>query len=258
MLIDQDRIQAILNEKHAYYASHDAIRRDSRWFPYSTDLFEKQLTPTSRVLDIGCGNGSTLLEIPHAFQSAVGIDNDPEHIQLAETARLEQGVTNVEFLLLDFPGETARLQPESFDLVFSLRGPLGDSPRNIQAALSLLRRDGLLYCEEIGDQHQREVREIFDDPAGKDLPAPAAPLLKTLMQSCGVDVRLVQDVFTQWIYPDVYAWFGFTCNLWTWLGRPLPAPDDPRIGQFASRNSNSAGEIVTTHHVVIVAGVKPQ
>lgn len=42
----------------------------------------------------------------------------------------------------------------------------------------------------------------------------------------------------------------------TWLGIPLPEPDDPRIALFAERNTIATREIETTHHVAWVAGVK--
>jgi hypothetical protein len=53
----------------------------------------------------------------------------------------------------------------------------------------------------------------------------------------------------------VYAWLVYICNLWTWLGVLLPEPNDPRIAQFAERNTIETGEIETTHHTVLVAGV---
>jgi len=78
------------------------------------------------------------------------------------------------------------------------------------------------------------------------------------MQRNGVNVRLEANLFTKWIYPDVYAWLEYQCNIWAWLKLALPQPDDPRIGQFAERNTTDTGEIETTHHIVWVAGVKKQ
>jgi hypothetical protein len=80
--------------------------------------------------------------------------------------------------------------------------------------------------------------------------------VKVLLEQNGFDVRLTADVFTKWIYPDVVAWLEMECNLRTWLGMPLPEADDPRIALFAERNTIATGEIETTHHVALVAGVK--
>ena len=46
------------------------------------------------------------------------------------------------------------------------------------------------------------------------------------------------------------------CNLWTWLGIPLPEPGDPRLAVFAERNTTPSGEIKLTMHACWLAGVK--
>lgn len=256
MQIDQDRIRVILMAEHSYYGGRDAIRVDARWYPDRQHIIAPQLSPAMRILDVGCGDGGFLLELNSSFHSGLGIDNDPEHIRLAEEAKREQGVQNVDFLLLDYPGEIAKLQPESFDMVVSLRGPVSDTAEGIRAAHRLLRSDGLLYCEEIAEQHQKEIVEIFTGLARSNEATRTADRVKALFEQNGFQVRLVADLFTKWIYPDVYAWVEYISNLWTWLGVPLPEPDDPRIGLFAERNTIATGEIETTHHVAWIAGVK--
>jgi len=178
---------------------------------------------------------------------------------MAEEAKRARGVQNVDFLPLDYPHEIEQLQPGSFDMSMSLRGPLPDTPLGIQSAYRLLRPGGLLFCEEIGELHHKEVVEIFGyRSGGKEMACLVRKVdeLKGLLEGTGFDVRLAADLFTKWLYPDVYAWLEFLCNIWTWLGIPLPEPDDPRIAQFAERNTTSTGEIETTHHVALIAGVK--
>jgi SAM-dependent methyltransferase len=257
MQIDQDRIRAILNSDHSYYGGRDIpIRKDDRWIPVWENLIAPQLSPGMRVLDVGCGNGHFLLELNTSFLTGLGIDNDPEHIQMAEDAKRAQGVHNVDFLLLDFPREIAQLQLASFDMVTSFRGPVPETAESIQAARHLLRPDGLLFCEEIAELHQKEKVEIFGDSSRRDEGYSRAGEVRNLMERNGFDVRLAADVFTKWIYPDIYAWLKYQCNIWAWLGVPLPEPDDPRISLFAERNAIATGEIETTHHVAWVAGVK--
>jgi SAM-dependent methyltransferase len=249
MQIDRDRVQAILKAEHAYYGGGDIpIRRDERWKPYWQHIIAPQLSPAMRVLDVGCGKGHFLLELSASFHTGLGIDNDPEHIQMAEEAKRAEGVHNVDFLLLDYPGEVARLEPESFDMVVSLRGPLTENAESIQAARRLLCPNGLPYCEEIAELHQKEKREIFDPDSLKET-IPRVDEVKALMEGNGFDVRLAADVFTKWFYPDIYAWLQYECNIRAWLGIPLPEADDPRIALFAERNTIATGEIETTHHV---------
>jgi hypothetical protein len=79
---------------------------------------------------------------------------------------------------------------------------------------------------------------------------------RVAMEQNGLSVRLAADIVSKRYYLDIYAWLQFQCAIWSWLGMPLPAADDPRIAWFAERNRSTTGEIETTHHVVWVAGVK--
>lgn len=257
MQIDKHRIQAILNKDHGYYGGRDIpIRTDYRWCPDWQNIIVPQLSPTMRILDVGCGDGGFLLELRSHFLSGLGIDNDPEHIQMAEEAKHAEGIHNVDFLVLEYPREVIRLQPESFDMVVSLRGPVPDTIEGVRAAHSLIRPDGLLYCEEIAEQHHKEVAEIFGEHSSAKELVRKVDQLRDMVERNGFDVRFAADSFTKWIYPDVYAWVEYITNLWTWLGIPLPEPDDPRIALFAERNMIATGEIVTTNHVAWIAGVK--
>ena len=81
-------------------------------------------------------------------------------------------------------------------------------------------------------------------------------LERVTMEQNGLSVRLAADIVSKRYYPDIYAWLQFQCAIWSWLGMPLPAADDPRIAWFAELNRSTTGEIETTHHVVWVAGIK--
>jgi len=241
--IDQDRIRAILKAEHSYYGGDDIpIREDNRWHPDWQNIIAPQLSPEMRILDVGCGKGHFLLELSASFHTGLGIDNEPEHIQMAEEAKRAQGIKNVDFLLLDYPGEIARLKPESFDMVVSLRGPIGDTSLSIQAAHHLLRSDGLLYCEDIAELHQKEKMEIFYPGSLNKEILPQVDEVRMLMEQNGFDVRLAADIFTKWIYPDIYAWLQYECNIRAWLDIPLPEPDDRRIALFAERNTIATGD----------------
>ena len=141
-------------------------------------------------------------------------------------------------------------------MLVSLRGPILDSAESVQAAHRLLRPDGLIYCEEIAELHQKEKKAVFDPDSLSQAGPSRVVQVKQLLAENGFEVRLAIDFFTKWIYPDIYAWFAYECNLRNWLNMPMLAPDDPRIGLFADQNTNAAGEIVTTHHVAQVGGVK--
>jgi SAM-dependent methyltransferase len=254
MQLDLNQIRDVINARHGYYRNRPRTRVDSRWHPDVVGLFKPELTTESRVLEVGCGDGGMLFELSPFIHSGVGVDYDPEHLRLAEEAKREQGVANLEFIPLDYPGDAERLEAGTFDLVYDLRGPLPETTAGFQAARRLLKPGGLLFCEGLGENHQKEKMVIFE-PSQAGGSVRSVGVLQRRMERNGFDVRFTADAYTKWIYPDIYAWLQMECNIRAWLGVPLPEPDDPRIASFAERNTNAAGEIVTTHHVVWVAGV---
>lgn len=255
MELDQGRIKTIFEKEHSFYSDNAKCRKDKRLHPFTGNFILSQVLPEMRILDLGCGNGATLLRGYSRFGYGLGIDNDPDHIDIAEEALKRSDVANVEFRLLDFEVHADELPDGSFDFIFSQRGPL-DSRPTIQAALRILRSDGVVFSEEIGDQHLHEVSEIFESDDEQ-------PQIKTLEQrrmemlEFGVDVRIAADIITKWYYPDIYEWLQFQCDIWIWLDEALPEADDPRLRLFAERNTTTTGEIETTHHVTWIGGVKP-
>jgi SAM-dependent methyltransferase len=255
MNLDQDRIRAILKAEHGYYSGGDfQTRVDDRWnLGYYTEFMARQLSPQARVLDVGCGQGHILLEMCKSFHHGLGIDKDPGFLKMAEEAKRAEGITNVDFLLLDFPHDADRLPSESFDLVMSIRGPIGETAEEVHAAHRLLCPDGLLFCTEIAELHHKEVMETFSPEVQKNR---RVDEVKGLVEQNGFDVRMAADIITKEFYADFYAWLQSECNIRVWLGAPLPEPDDHRLELFAERNTIATGEIETTNHVCWVAGVK--
>jgi SAM-dependent methyltransferase len=71
-----------------------------------------------RLLDLGCGTGTLLLQLAPSFEQAIGVDPEPDMLREAENAAREQGFENVEWIR----GSSADLEtlaPEigRFDLV---------------------------------------------------------------------------------------------------------------------------------------------
>ena len=255
--VDRSRVAVILGEAHSYYGSRAAnYRADLRMTPDARDFLGTQFEPHMAILDIGCGNGATLLEHAGKFAEGVGIDNDPAHLALAEQALAESGSANVAFRLLEVDQLPEQGWGNRFDLVFTERGPVGFESRSIQAALSVLRTDGVIFVEAIADLHHQEVREVFGSGPRFNQAIRSLDQVRVAMERNGVGVRLAADLISKRYYPDIYEWLRFQCGIWAWSHTPLPAADDPRFALFARRNTTDSGEIETTHHVVWVAGVK--
>ncbi len=257
MELDRDRLRAILEADHSYYGSQaPESRDDDRLVPSASDFIASQFDPDMRVLDVGCGSGATLVENADRFGSGLGLDDDPDHVRLADEALRRGGRDNVEFRLLDFREESLELEAESFDFVFSERGPIGYDGYGIQAALRVLKEDGLLFCEVIGNLHHQEVNAVFGPTTPRHQMIRTLDEVRVAMERNGVSIRIASETVTKRYYPSIYDWLSFQCGIWAWGGGPLPSPDDARLSLFAERYMRPSGEIETTHHVVWVGGVK--
>jgi SAM-dependent methyltransferase len=71
-----------------------------------------------RLLDLGCGTGTLLLQLAPFFEHAVGIDPEPDMLREARRASREQGFENVEWIR-GSSGELPALEPAlgRFDVV---------------------------------------------------------------------------------------------------------------------------------------------
>jgi ubiquinone/menaquinone biosynthesis C-methylase UbiE len=110
--------------------------------------------PTARLLDVGCADGRTLLEISSSFGEVHGIDLSIGMLEAAQRSLIASNQQNVSFSRRD---ATATGFPTgSFDIITSRRGPLaaGEFHR-------LLQPGGVLIYLGIGEEDARSLKEVF-------------------------------------------------------------------------------------------------
>jgi len=100
----------------------DAI--DSLSGPYGLAVMDAlAIEPGERVLDVGCGTGTTVLELARRVGpdgAVVGLDISPAMVAAARSRAEAAGVANATFVAAD--AQTADLTAEPFDVVFSRFG----------------------------------------------------------------------------------------------------------------------------------------
>ena len=140
-----DRLAASYAKKPV--ADPDAYER-------TLDRVRAHLTPRARVLELGCGTGTTALKLAASAGALLATDYSAEMIAIAtEKARAER-VTNVTFRTATL--DDGALAAEPFDVVLAMNflHLLADLPARFARIRELLRPNGLFISKTpcVGDQ----------------------------------------------------------------------------------------------------------
>ena len=262
--IDYDRMHQIIQAgRHGYYDREEC--RLTREGPLSLnidDVFRRVCRPQSRVLDVGCGNARTLIRNAALFAEGVGLDNHEPHLRLAEQNVAASGVTNVR--IVEGRGDNLPFDKESFDFVFSERGPLGVDVNTFNA-VRVLRRGGTLLFETPGSWGYFEPCYVFDM---LNIPIHKVPQTDRLdsqiavMARNGIDVQLAASTIERLVFEDFYEWLKFHLSAWDYYENwrftdwPLPEHQVHGLGRFLVLCADEAGRIRVTNHRLWIGGVR--
>jgi SAM-dependent methyltransferase len=98
---NRDQIEFWNSDESRHWVEQQG-RYDSMLAPYATRLFSAAaIAPTERVLDIGCGTGTTTLAAAAHAKEALGVDIAEAMIARARDRAREQGVPNATFEVAD-------------------------------------------------------------------------------------------------------------------------------------------------------------
>lgn len=124
--------------------------------------FDKELrlrTAEKTVLDEGCGNAAFTLRIAAKAKQVKGIDISTTALRQAETRLVRSGLANVGFSLED-AGKLS-FRKNTFDVVYSRRGPGSDSTQTLSEAYRVLRNNGIFMEITIGERDKQNLARIF-------------------------------------------------------------------------------------------------
>lgn len=108
-------------------------------------LTRERLRPTDRLLDVGCGTGTIVLELAPNVERAVGVDLSTKMIAIAKEKAATAGAANAEFRA-EAAGGLEGVEDASFDCVLAFNIlHLVEEPAALARALHrVLRPGGLL------------------------------------------------------------------------------------------------------------------
>jgi len=123
------------------------------------NLIKKYADKNFVVLDLGCGSGELALEMSSCFKEIIGIDPIKRYIKTAEEDKKTMEVKNVSFVVAS--GEELPFANNKFDLIISSRGPLSSNFNFFKEAKRVLKPEGFLIEETIGESDKIELKKIF-------------------------------------------------------------------------------------------------
>jgi ubiquinone/menaquinone biosynthesis C-methylase UbiE len=226
-----------LGPYEAYYRKDEVeMDRLGALVPETSDVLRRAFARSRRVLDVGCGDGRTLLANADQLSHATGIDESEYMIALALRSVDAMGIGHV-----DFQQAKAVALPfadDAFDMVFSERGPLGHSDATLDEALRVLEAGGLIFVETLGDY----------DTLGIE---------KRRFETHGVALQALLARTHTLVFSDFYELLKYQCSNLVYMGRGLP-PESDRVWleTMLSQATDASGRISVPYDTIWIAGSK--
>ena len=111
------------------------------------------------VLDEGCGSGVFTLKIAKRANRVRGIDTSTTALGLANRNLKRSRLSNADFRLADV--RHLPFPDNSFDVVYSRRGPGTDTLHNLAEAYRVLKQNGVFMEVTIGERDKQNLARIF-------------------------------------------------------------------------------------------------
>jgi SAM-dependent methyltransferase len=156
------------------------------------------------VLDEGCGSGALSLKIARKASRVRGIDTSTTALRLAGRNLKRIRLSNVDFRLAD-----ARHLPfldNSFDVVYSRRGPGSDSIRTLVEAYRVLKKNGIFMEITIGERDKQNLARIFGRGQMLHVKGQVSTKKKEMMEKAGFSRVITRDYLATEVFkgmPDL-------------------------------------------------------
>jgi 2-polyprenyl-3-methyl-5-hydroxy-6-metoxy-1,4-benzoquinol methylase len=127
---------------------------DEAAYERTLERVRARLTPDTRVLELGCGTGSTALRLATSAREILATDYSAEMIAIGAAKARASNVTNVRFR--QWSPDDLAFAPESFDVVMAMNflHLIDDLPALLARVHELVRPGGLFVAKTpcLGDQ----------------------------------------------------------------------------------------------------------
>jgi len=122
---------------------------DPASYDHTLERTRAYLSPGDRVLELGCGTGTTALRLAGDVAHITASDISAEMLAIGARKAAEAGAQNVTFLHADVHAAAASGEPHDAVLAFNLFHLTGSLPESLAAAASLVKPGGYLISKTI-------------------------------------------------------------------------------------------------------------
>jgi ubiquinone/menaquinone biosynthesis C-methylase UbiE len=148
-------------------------------------------TVSRKVLDLGCGTGAFTLRVAKHARKVIGADISSIALDIAEKNRRKRNVQNVEFRFAD--ASQIPFSSNSFEIVFSRRGPGSDRTRTLSEAHRVLKPTGLFMEITIGERDKGNIARIFGRGQMLAVRGQISSLKKKMLERVGFKTMVARD-----------------------------------------------------------------
>ena len=174
-------------------------------------------TPESQVLDLGCGAGFTLCRLAPKVKAIWGFDMEAELLEAAQLRAVQSSLENATFITgnVAMAEDVAKLPDDTFDVVFSRRGPdlnqdLMPKLRSDAIVIQELYQDPLSLLEIFG--RKTFMRDIWNNPHNK----------VALYQRLNLFPVSIKEYFTESFFRDADHLVAYLSRPNAFLSWPMP------------------------------------
>ncbi|MEM6624360.1 MAG: class I SAM-dependent methyltransferase [Pseudomonadota bacterium] len=123
--------------------------KDEAAYQFTLERTRSHLTPPDKVLELGCGTGSTALLLADDAGEITASDISPKMIEIAQRRAAAATCENVQFIAADMFDATLDRGPYDVVLALNLLHPVKDRAKVVQRISNLLRPGGLFISKTV-------------------------------------------------------------------------------------------------------------
>jgi len=118
-------------------------------YEYTLERTRSYLSAEDKVLEIGCGTGSTALLLAADVDQIIGSDISGNMVRIASEKARDQGVSNVSFIAADLFDDALDQGPCDVVLALNLLHLVEDTTSALQRIRSLLKPNGIFISKTV-------------------------------------------------------------------------------------------------------------